>query len=604
VPHLSYEQGALGAIAIAAGLLGRQGTGLGRVVTVSGLHAVSVLNATILVDVPGSVRPFGGAKAGLAGGASFRVYQCRDGLWLFIAALGPHFFMQALDSMGLHGLLDLPGVEGDFARTRDPQVQALIARSVEDRMRERDRRDWQAVLDRAGVPNAPVEQREDWMRSETVAANQGLITRPHADLGPVILPGILAKLSATPGRVDHLADSDAFVDPAAVWADVPAYPAQRPGAGPDRAEQALLPLAGLTVLDLGSFQAGPIASDILGDFGASVVKVEHPAGDGFRSAPSAYTAMNKGKRNLSIDLKEGGALNLLLALVRQSDVVIDNTRVGIPERLGTDYEALRQVNPNIVRCTILGWGEGPFREAPSFDPLFQARSGLMAVQGAGGDPVWNAMPVHDVGVGTLGAFGVLAALFARRLVGRGQEVTTSLTHASLMQQAGEMTSFPGSPSAPLGGTDYLGPSPARRLYHCQDGWIAVSGETEGVVRLRASLSDATGTAGDSDGSGDADLEWRFLGLTVGAALDALTAAAIPAVNVLGRNDVFQDRWLGENHFFAPVDDAEHGPMMIVAGYSDWGCPRAPERGRSHALGADAEAILRDLDPARSKGGVQ
>src|SRR5262249_37449530 len=157
-------------------------------------------------------------------------------------------------------------------------------------------------------------------------------------------------------------------DPAAVWADVPAYPAhpKRPGAGPGGAEQALLPLAGLSVLDLGSFQAGPIASDILGDFGASVVKVEHPAGDGFRSAPSAYTAMKKGKRTLSIDLKESGALNRLLALVRQSDVVIDNSRVGIPERLGTDYEALRQVNADIVRCTILGWGEGPFREAPSF----------------------------------------------------------------------------------------------------------------------------------------------------------------------------------------------------------------------------------------------
>jgi crotonobetainyl-CoA:carnitine CoA-transferase CaiB-like acyl-CoA transferase len=314
--------------------------------------------------------------------------------------------------------------------------------------------------------------------------------------------------------------------------------------------------------------------------------------------------MNKGKRNLSIDLKESGALNLLLALVRQSDVVIDNTRVGIPERLGTDYEALRQVNPDIVRCTILGWGEGPFREAPSFDPLLQARSGLMAAQGAGGDPVWNAMPVHDVGVGTLGAFGVLAALFARRLIGRGQEVTTSLTHASLMQQAGEMTSFPNSPSAPFGGTDYLGPSAARRLYQCQDGWIAVSGEAEGVVRLRAALGDATGAGGDSDGPGDADLDWRFLGLTVGAALDALTAAAIPAVNVLGRNDVFQDRWLDENHFFAPVDDSEHGPMIIVGSYSDWGCPRAPERGRSHALDEDAEAILRDLDRVRSKGGVQ
>jgi len=604
IPHLSYQQGALGAIAIAAGLLGRQRTGLGGEVTVSGLHAVSVLNATILVDFPGSVRPFGGPKAGLTGGASFRMYQCRDGQWLFIAALGPHFFVEALGAMGLQNLLDLPGVQGDFMRTSDPEMRALIARLVEERMREKDRGEWQAILDRAGVPNAPVEQREDWLRSETVAANQGLVTRRHADLGPVVLPGVLAKLSATPGRVDHLADSDAFVAPADLWTDIPAYPAhpKGPAAAPNVAEPLQLPLTGLTVLDLGSFQAGPIASDILGDFGASVVKVEHPAGDGFRSVPSAYAAMNKGKRNLSIDLKEGGALNLLLGLVRQSDVVIDNARAGIPERLGTHYEALCLVNPDIVRCTILGWGEGALRESPSFDPLFQARSGLMAVQGAGGDPVLNAMPVHDVGVGTLGAFGVVVALFARRLIGRGQEVTTSLTHASLMQQAGEVTSFAGAPPPPVGGPDYLGPSPTRRLYQCQDGWVAVSAESQGAAQLCAALSDAPGgtcETGDADRPDQVDIESLFAGLTVEAVLDAMAAVAIPAVNVLGRNDVFDDGWLAENHFFAPVDDSDHGRMTIVTRYSDWGCPRAPERGRSHALGEDAEAILRDLDSVGS-----
>jgi crotonobetainyl-CoA:carnitine CoA-transferase CaiB-like acyl-CoA transferase len=126
------------------------------------------------------------------------------------------------------------------------------------------------------------------------------------------------------------------------------------------------------VLDLGSFQAGPFASEILCDLGASVVKVEHPDGDGFRTAPYAYTALNKGKRNLSIDLKEEGSLELLLQLVRGADVVIDNVRAGVPERLGTHYEALRQVNPGVVRCTITGWGAGPLRESPCFDPLLPA----------------------------------------------------------------------------------------------------------------------------------------------------------------------------------------------------------------------------------------
>jgi crotonobetainyl-CoA:carnitine CoA-transferase CaiB-like acyl-CoA transferase len=583
VPHLTYEQGALGAIAIAAGLVGRQRTGLGSAVTVSGLHAVAALNATTLVDLPGAVRPFGGPKAPLAGGPTFRMYQCHDEHWLFIAALKPSFFMRALDALGLKGLMDVPGIDGDFARLRNPEVQGLVARPVEARMRELGRSEWQSILDRAGVPNAPIEERQDWLRSGTVAANRGLVTVNHSELGTVVLPNIFVDLSATPGRVDWLADRDALVDPTDLWTGVPERPALK-----GREHTAALPLSGFKVLDLGSFQAGPFASDILGDFGATVVKVEHPDGDGFRLTPSAYTALNKGKRNLSIDLKEDGALEVLMRLVADADIVIDNARIGIPERLGTHYDALRRINSDIVRCTIMGWGAGPLADTPCFDPLLQARSGLMAAQGGDAEPVWNSMPVHDVGVGTLGAFGSVAALFARRLIGRGQEVRTSLTHAALMQQAGEFTRFSGSPLPARGGRDYLGFSAARRLYRCLDGWIAVSAGPQGPMALRSAL---TGKSHDTAAPGGEDLEHWLADITVEQALDALTVASIAAVKVLGRNAIFEDGWLLENNFFAPVDDTQHGRMMIVAGYSDWGQPRHRERAWSHAIGEDAGSLL-------------
>jgi crotonobetainyl-CoA:carnitine CoA-transferase CaiB-like acyl-CoA transferase len=587
VPHLTYEQGALGAIAIAAGLVGRDRSGLGRSVTVSGLHAVSALNATILVDLPGTLRPFGGPKPGTTGGPSFRMYQCRDGRWLFVAALTPSFFEKVLDAMGLAGVMDVPGIDGDFLKLRDPERQRLVAAPVEARMMEKDRDDWLEIFDRAGVPSAPIERRGDWLESETVAANGALVRIHHADLGPVVLPGIPVELSITPGRVERLADSQAIVSAAELWADVPDYPRL---ANP-RLGSRELPLAGLEVLDLGSFQAGPFASDILGDLGASVVKIEHPGGDGFRSAPYAYTALNKGKHNLSIDLKEEGALDVLLRLVRDADVLIDNVRVGIPERLGTHYEALRAANPGIVRCTITGWGEGPLRDSPCFDPLLQARSGLMAAQGGDAEPVLNAMPVQDVGVGTLAAFGAVAALFARRLVGRGQEVRTSLTHASLIQQAGEVTRFAGSPSPLQGGRDYLGPSSCRRLYRCADGWIALNAAPRGLEAVMAALA---GAGPEADVDLDVDqLEQRLAGVSVEDALDALTAASMAAVKVLGRNDILEDGWLDENNFFAPVWDTEHGRMTIVTGYADWGRPRADQRAWSHALGEDAAAILRE-----------
>lgn len=227
VPHLTYEQGALGAIAIAAGLLGRERTGLGRAVTVSGLHAVAAMNATIMVDLPGTVRPFGGPKAAVTGGPNFRMYQCRDGTWLFIAALTPSFFEKALDAMGLGSLMGLPGIDGDFGRLRNPELQPLVAGPVEARIREKARSDWLAIFNQAGVPNAPIEPREEWLRSETVAANRGLITVDHSELGPVVLPGITVELSVTPGRVDGLADRTAMVRPADVWADAPEYPRPR-----------------------------------------------------------------------------------------------------------------------------------------------------------------------------------------------------------------------------------------------------------------------------------------------------------------------------------------------------------------------------------------
>ncbi len=427
VPHLTYEHGALGAIAIAAGLLGRQRTGLGRGVTVSGLHAAGALNASFLGYLPGTVRAFGGPKANVVGAPSSRMYQCRDGKWLMLACMTRAFFDRALEAMGMRHVMQLPGIDGDMRNLRDPRWQPLVAEPLEARIRDMDRSDWLTIFDRAGVPNAPIEEREEWLRSETVVANKGVVTVDHPDLGPVRLPGILVELSATPGRVERVIDRKAMVGATDVWANSPSYPRRAAGQlDPDDT----LPLVGLKVLDLGQFLAGPFVSDLLGDFGASVIKIEHPAGDGYRMSPVSYAAMNKGKRNLSIDLKERGAVDVLLRLARQADVLVDNARVGVPERLGIDYEALRAVNPGLVRCTVTAWGEGPLKETPCFDPLLQARSGLMAAQGGHGDPVLLAMPPHDVGAATLGAFGTVAALTARRAVGAGQEVKTSLTQAS------------------------------------------------------------------------------------------------------------------------------------------------------------------------------
>ena len=236
------------------------------------------------------------------------------------------------------------------------------------------------------------------------------------------------------------------------------------------------------MLDLSSYLSGPLVSTLLQDFGATVYKVEAPAGDPFRLGIASYSALNRDKKLVTADLKTSTGMEELYGLVRDSDVVVENMRDGVAERLGIDHDSLARINPAIISGSIGAWGAGPLRDTPGFDPLVQARSGLMAAQGGNGDPVIQAPGVHDVGSGTLLALGVIAALFARTCIGEGQSVKVSLARTSLAFQGAEFTTFSGALSM-VGAPDFLGESAWHRLYRCSDGWIAVfsSRESDGEV---------------------------------------------------------------------------------------------------------------------------
>ena len=326
---------------------------------------------------------------------NYRMYQCRDDNWIFLGALTQSFFIMALDALDMLDVMAAPGVDGDIMNLRLPEVQPAVSARMEAKLKEQDRAHWQRVFSSAGVPNGPIDSRDAWLTSESLAAIDALVRIDHSELGPVTLPNVAAHLSSTPGYVGRLPDGQAVVDASALWRDVPdASPSNQPL--PQDTER---PLAGIRVLDLGSFLAGPFAAEVLVDFGADVVKVEHPDGDGYRVTTATYAATNRNKRNVCLDLKNDKDLAAFFTLVRRADVVVDNVRFGVPERLGIDYNALRRVSPSVVRCTINGWGAGPLRETPCFDPLIQARGGMMAAQGGADEPVFSAMPVHDVGPG-------------------------------------------------------------------------------------------------------------------------------------------------------------------------------------------------------------
>ncbi len=196
-------------------------------------------------------------------------------------------------------------------------------------------------------------------------------------------------------------------------------------------------LAGIRVLDLSTMMSGPFGAMILGDLGAEIIKVETLDGDGTRTFPphSAdgdslyYWSLNKNKKSLAIDLKSREGLALFYELVKEADVIWDNFRAGVKEKLKVDYENVRKYNPKIISASITSFGTANPQDTdqPSFDLCIQAISGVLDMTGEPGQPpVKMGVPMGDLGSGLYAVIGVLAALHHREKTGEGQMVDSAM----------------------------------------------------------------------------------------------------------------------------------------------------------------------------------
>lgn len=197
------------------------------------------------------------------------------------------------------------------------------------------------------------------------------------------------------------------------------------------------PLAGITVIDLTRYLAGPFCTQILGDYGADVLKIEPVVGAraemGGYSGKDTYFFMstNRSKKSVQIDYKQPSGREVLMRLAERADIVVDNFRPGVMEAIGLGYEALAARNPRIIACAVSGFGaSGPMRDFPGFDQIAQGFSGLMSVTGTEETgPLRVGIAICDLLGGIFAAQGVLLALQARNRSGRGQRVETSLFEA-------------------------------------------------------------------------------------------------------------------------------------------------------------------------------
>jgi crotonobetainyl-CoA:carnitine CoA-transferase CaiB-like acyl-CoA transferase len=547
-PLVHYAQATLGAAAAGAALLARARSGAGQAVMVSGLHALS--------QVACPLSPLGsegfGRGAPLGDSPSYRLYPCADGQWLFLGALFSHFFARAVEALEI-----------------DPGGYHDIGHAIGARLKTRARDHWLALFREHDVPAGRVELREDWLTSGIVQANDLAAEVADAVVGMVRMPGVVARLSATPGSIRHP------LTPATPETHA-AFASPRAAAANGEVAPNAAPLAGIKVLDLGTVIAGAYAGAILANLGADVVKIEPPQGDPFRFAMTGFINYNRGKRGLGLDLKAPLGREVFLEMVRTADVVLDNYRLGVRERLGIGYEALRAVNPRIISCSCNTFGaRGADAARPGFDPLIQAQSGLMAAQGGEGDPVLHTIPVNDVAAAALTAFAIIAALNARETTGEGQEVETSLAGAASLYQFGELTDFAGRSPNPAGGRDCRGVSALERFYACKDGWLTLAATSPAHVEALAKVLNLgpqtvdAGLAEPRDGPLANRIAEALAGWSRNDAVAALLAAGIPAAPALDSGESMACETLWENGYYEIQDHAQWGELVGARGFASF-----------------------------------
>lgn len=248
-------------------------------------------------------------------------------------------------------------------------------------------------------------------------------------------------------------------------------------------------LQGVRVLDLTQFLSGPFCTMILGDLGADVIKVEVPGGEMTRHLPphfvgpdsAYYLHVNRNKRDIAVDLKEADGREVVAQLIRRSDVVVENFRPGVLEKLGLTYDGVARDAPGVVWCSITGFGQtGPYRDRPAYDMVVQALSGAMSLTGEpDGRPVRIGVPIGDLVAGMYAAIGILSALHERERSGRGQRIDIAMLDSMvslLSYQAAYALSSGEAPKAQGRGHDSI---PTYRAFTCSDGRdVVVTANTE------------------------------------------------------------------------------------------------------------------------------
>ncbi len=347
-----------------------------------------------------------------------------------------------------------------------------------------------------------------------------------------------------------------------------------------QAAEALKPFR---VLDLSRVRAGPNCVRVLTDFGADVIRIEPPQGIDPNEAMFAanrhggdFQNLNRNKRSLTLNLKKPGALEIFMKLVETADVVVENWRPDVKNKLGLDYESLAKVNPRIILASISGYGQtGPYATRPGFDQIMQGMGGLMSVTGfPEGSPVRAGLAVADMSAGLYAALGILVALLERERSGKGQWVHASLLHSQIAMMDFQASRYLNDGDIPTRvGNDHPTSSPMG-LFTASDGVFNIGASGEGNWQRLCALMHHPEWLEDPDFKTEklrvtnrakltALLEVEFARQSVEHWVVALNDAGVPAGPVYDVPQVFEDEQVKHLNVVATLPNVYDKDMHYI-----------------------------------------
>jgi len=375
------------------------------------------------------------------------------------------------------------------------------------------------------------------------------------------------------------------------------------------------PLTGLLVLELGQIIAGTYGGMLLADLGADVIKVEPPGGDLGRNPDQAtvgrhsaiHLTMNRGKRSVAIDLKRDQGRTVFYDLVRHADVVVDNFRPGVVERLRIDYPTLSEINPRIICCSVSGFGtKGPDRDLRSFDLIQQAMSGHMSITGEpSGPPAREGIPLADLSGALFSVPAILAAVIERDRSGRGQRIELSMMETMTFLLTYDATVFLNTGYVPRAWGSAHAYAVPWQAFKTADGWIVVATREERLWRRFTAAVGCPELADDSLYATNVArvanrelliplLERVLIQRTTSEWLEIFRHEEVPAGPVNTVAEALDHPTLVLNHGIVEVPLPDMGTAQMLANPIRFGDTVVDGYGPAPNLGEHTRAVLRDL----------